>query len=113
MLGPAYIGGDEEPLVLGEELSSPVAIEGIGGIYKAISGRTAAGQEKRANLVLAIACFDSSACGKPITGATFNRPGVPANRVSNHETFIGIAVEVLAVCEEVIRTEVFNQAFGT
>ncbi len=88
MLRPAHIGGYEEPLVLGEELRSPVAIEGIGGIHKAICGRTAAGQEKRANLVLAIACFDSRAGGKPITGATFNRPGVPADRVSNHETFI-------------------------
>src|SRR5258707_9722276 len=113
MLGSAHVGGYEEPLVLGEDLRSPVAIEGIGGIYKAIGDRTAAGQEERAGLVLAIACFDSRAGGKPITGATFNCPGVPANRVSNHETFICISVQVLAICKEVVWTEVFNKALGT
>src|SRR5260370_37920592 len=108
MLGPAHVGGNEEPLILGEELRSPLVIDGIGGIYKAICDRTAAGQEERADLVLAIACFDSRAGGKPITGATFNSPGVPANRVSNHETFICVSVEVLVICKEVIRTKIFN-----
>ena len=93
MLGPAHVGGYKETLVLCEELRSPVAIEGIGGIYEPICDRTAAGQEERAGLVLAIACFDSRAGGKPITGATFNCPGVPANRISNHETFVGISVD--------------------
>src|SRR5258705_3806334 len=110
MLGPAHIRGYEEPLVLGEELRSPVAIEGIGGIHKAICDRTATGQEKRAGFVLAITCFDSRTGGKPITGTTFNRPGVSANRVSNHETFICISVEVLAICKEVQPTEVCSKA---
>ena len=113
MLGSAHVGRYEESLVLGEELRSPVAIEGIGGIYEAIGDRTATGQEERAGLILAIACFDSRAGGKPITCATFNCPGVPANRVSNHETFICISIEVLAICKEVIRTKIFSQALGT
>ncbi len=108
MLGPAHVGGNEEPLILGEELRSPLVIDGIGGIYKAICDRTAAGQKERACFVLAIACFDSRAGGKPVAGATFNCPGVPANRASNHKTFICISVEVLTVCKEVIWTKVFN-----
>lgn len=108
MLGSAHVGGNEEPLVLGEELRSPLGVEGVGGIHKSIRDRTAAGQEERAGFVLAITCLDSRAGRKPIAGTAFNCPGVPANRVSNHEAFICVSVEVLAVRKEVIRTKVFG-----
>src|SRR5437016_13708109 len=104
MLGSAHVGGDEEPLVLGEELRSPLGVEGVGGIHKSVRDRTAAGQKERAGFVLAIACLDSRAGRDPITGTAFNCPGVPANCVPDHEAFICISVEVLAVCKEVIGT---------
>lgn len=108
MLRSAHIGGYEKSFVLSEELGLPVGIEGVRSIHETLRDRPAAGEEERADFVLAIACFDSGAVGKPITGAAFNRAGVSADGVSNHETFIGISVEVLAVCKEMIWTEVFE-----
>lgn len=61
MLGSAHVGGDEEPLVLGEDLRSPLGVEGVGGIHKSVRDRTAAGEKERAGFVLAIARFDSGA----------------------------------------------------
>src|SRR5947209_2180077 len=113
MLRSVQVGGDEEALVLCEELRSPLGTERIGGVNEAICDGTAVGQKERADFVLTVSCFDSRAGGEPISCAAFDCPGVPANRVSNHETFIGVAVQILAICEEVIGAKVFNQALGT
>ena len=108
MLGPAQVGGNEESLILREELGTPLGTEGIGGIDKTICGGAAAGQEERADLVLTIPGFDSRTSRKPVAGAAFNCPRISANRVPNHETFVCIAVQILAIGKEVIWTEIFG-----
>ena len=45
MLGPAQVGGNEESLILREELGSPLGTEGIGGIDETICDGAAARQE--------------------------------------------------------------------
>src|SRR5260370_42452862 len=113
VLRSAHVRGYEKSFVLGEELGLPVAIEGVGGIHEAVRDRTAAGQKAVRDLVLPIASLDACAGGEPIAGAAFNGPSVPANCVSNQEAFVGVSVEVLAVCEEMIWTEVFSEAMRT
>jgi hypothetical protein len=112
VLRPAHIGGYEKSFVLSEERGSPVGIEGVRGIHEAVRHRPAAGQEKRADFLLAIARFDSHAGGDPIAGAALNRAEISADGASNQETIIGISVELLAVRKEMIWIEVFEQALG-
>ena len=90
-----------------------MGIEGVRSIHEAVRHRPAAGQEKRADFLLAIAHFDSRAGGDPIAGAALNRAGISADVASNQETIIGISVELLTVCKEMIWIEVFEQTWET
>ena len=106
MVGARQVGGDEEALVLGEELGLPVGGDGVGGVEEAVGDGAAAGEEEGASFVLAVAGLDVAAGGEPVAGTGFDGAGVSTDGVAEQEAFVGVGVEVLVVDEEVGSAEV-------
>src|ERR1700744_4398904 len=112
VLCPVHIRGNKKALVLSEDLGLPVRVEGVRAIYKAIGDGPSTGQEKCTDFVLAITCLDSCTRRKPVACSALNGATVTADRVSNQKAFVCISIEVLAIREEVVWTDVFRKAFG-
>ena len=102
VLGSTHERGDEESLILGEDLHLPVTVEGIGSIHKSVCDCASTRQEQSTAFVLAIARLDSCAVRKPVTAAALDSTAVPTDGVSYEETFIRISVQILIVDEEVL-----------
>src|SRR6202051_3252488 len=90
VVGAGEVGGDEEALVLGEELGLPVAADAVGGGEEAVGDGAAAGEEEGSALVLAVAGLDASAGGEPVAGVGLDGAAVAADGVAGQKALVGV-----------------------